>query len=242
MKGRRARPGLEKEAFDVYHPDNQTRMIGLLDGPEPAEGIGTLADFLYEVGHLKSTPRSGWALAGVPAPESVADHAYRTAVIGVVLAELEGADVGRTAVICLMHDIAETRMGDIPSVGKSYVRTVRDTDVAADQTRGVSGSLAELVCDAVAEYTERVSIESVLAKDADTLECLAQAREYVAAGYPRAEHWVQDLVRGLRSHSAKRIAAAMRAGAPENWWLPFVQGYSDTPEELDEEYADASAA
>jgi hypothetical protein len=36
-----------------------------------------ITGFLFETGVLKRYPRTGWVLAGVPAPESVADHSFR---------------------------------------------------------------------------------------------------------------------------------------------------------------------
>jgi putative hydrolase of HD superfamily len=43
-------------------------------------------------------------------PESVADHSFRGAVIAFVVAEIEGIDPFRTAVICLFHDLNEIRL------------------------------------------------------------------------------------------------------------------------------------
>ena len=45
----------------------------------------------------------------------------------------EGADPGRTALLCLFHDSQETRIGDVPSVGKGYVKTAPNPEVTADQ-------------------------------------------------------------------------------------------------------------
>jgi hypothetical protein len=39
------------------------------------------------------------------------------------LAGLEGADVGRTTALCLVRDAHETRIGDVPSVGRAYMTT-----------------------------------------------------------------------------------------------------------------------
>jgi len=63
---------------------------------------------------------SGWLLLGVSEPESVAAHSFRTAIIGLILAAIEGADAGRTVSLCLMHDSPESRVGDIPNVGRAY--------------------------------------------------------------------------------------------------------------------------
>jgi 5'-deoxynucleotidase YfbR-like HD superfamily hydrolase len=45
-----------------------------------------ITGFLYEIGLLKRYPRTGWALAGVPAAESVAEHSFRAATIAAVIA------------------------------------------------------------------------------------------------------------------------------------------------------------
>src|SRR5262249_38641238 len=79
----------------------------------PLAGVAT---FLFEMGQLKNLPRAGWLLLGIPQPESVAEHSFRVAATGIMLAALEGADVGRTAALCLLHDAHETRIGDVPSV------------------------------------------------------------------------------------------------------------------------------
>src|SRR4051812_40383386 len=39
----------------------------------PMAGIAT---FLFEAGHLKNVPRSGWLLLGMAQPESIAEHSF----------------------------------------------------------------------------------------------------------------------------------------------------------------------
>ncbi|MGW3651195.1 HD domain-containing protein [Streptomyces sp. NPDC000878] len=58
-----------------------------------AEDLSAVAWFLYEAGALKQTRRTGWWMAGVRDPESVAEHSWRTAL----LAKVEGADPARDA-------------------------------------------------------------------------------------------------------------------------------------------------
>jgi putative hydrolases of HD superfamily len=48
--------------------------------------------FLYEIGLLKRYPSTGWALAGVPVAESVAEHSFRASVIAAVIAAAEDAE------------------------------------------------------------------------------------------------------------------------------------------------------
>ena len=58
--------------------------------PEPE--LEGLTNFLYEMGLLKRYKRTGWLVAGVDNPESIAEHSFRTAIIGYLLALMEGAD------------------------------------------------------------------------------------------------------------------------------------------------------
>ena len=81
--------------------------------------LSRLADFLFEVGMLRRTPRTGYQFLCTGA-ENVAEHSFRTAVIGVVLARMAGADVGRTALLGLFHDLHEARTGDFNYVAKIY--------------------------------------------------------------------------------------------------------------------------
>ena len=45
------------------------------------EAEGTVS-YLLEMGALKRAKRSGWWIAGVKDPETIAEHSWRTAVIG----------------------------------------------------------------------------------------------------------------------------------------------------------------
>src|SRR5436305_1497424 len=80
-----------------------------------------IAKYLYELGHLKHVKRAGWWLAGIKDPESVAEHSYRAAILGYILASLDGADPKETAMICLFHDTGEARISDLPRVAKRYI-------------------------------------------------------------------------------------------------------------------------
>ena len=60
----------------------------------------------------------GW-MAGIRDPESVAEHSWRTAVIATILAEIEGADAARSALLAVWHDAHETRTGDLTPLARS---------------------------------------------------------------------------------------------------------------------------
>lgn len=68
--------------------------------------------FLLEVGGLKRIPRTGW-LRTIKNPESVADHSFRVAIMGLLAPD--GLDKARCMLLGLCHDIPEAVAGDIPT-------------------------------------------------------------------------------------------------------------------------------
>src|SRR5262249_54787271 len=148
-------------------------MVGVTDD-------NAVARLFYEVGQLKRTPRTGWFYAGVAKSEveSVAEHSFRTAIVAYVLAALDGANPERAAILALFHDTQESRTSDIAYIGKQYLGRPDHELVTADQTARLPESAREPIRGLVNEYEGQNSREAVLARDADKLECLLQAREY----------------------------------------------------------------
>jgi putative hydrolase of HD superfamily len=188
--------------------------------------LAGMAAFLFEMGHLKQLPRSGWLLLAVPQPETVAEHSFRVGVTGIMLAALEGADVGRTAALCLLHDAHETRIGDVPSVGRAYITTAVPEAVTAHQTSAMPDAAAKVVQDLVAEYEAGKTPESRVAHDADKIETLLQATEYMAQGHDAAA-WRETSIAALRTDSGRQLARAIGAADPHGWWSAFAASYAE---------------
>jgi len=181
--------------------------------------LATIAKYLYEVGTLKHQRRTGWWRIGVRDPESVAEHSYRTAIIGYVLASLEGADPDKTASICLFHDTAEARIGDLHWVAKRYIQTKEGEQRASnEQIAQLPAEIASRVHALINQYSERSSREAQLAREADLLECLLQAREYQLQGYVKALEWAVMLRDGLTTETAGKLADACLATDPGKWF------------------------
>jgi putative hydrolase of HD superfamily len=181
--------------------------------------MSNIAKYLYEIGQLKRVKRSGWWMAGIADPESVAEHSYRTAILGYLLASLEGADPMKTAMICLFHDTAEARIGDLHRVAKRYIDGGEREEVAlSEQVERLPPDIAENIVALFHDYEERTSPEADVAHDADLLECLLQAREYQAQGYADAQDWINNCYAGLQTDTAKKIAEACLRVEPNAWW------------------------
>lgn len=181
-----------------------------------AESAGA-ADLIFELGTLKRAKRTGWWIAGVKDPESIAEHSFRTVIIGTMLAAMEGADPARVALLCALHDTQETRVGDIPHIGRRYVEATDNRAVTEDQTASCSTPVAEVFRTAVAEYEEGSTHEAIVARDADKLECLVQAAEYRHQGVTTVEPWIENSRAALKTDSAQNLAEAILAGQPLRW-------------------------
>ena len=178
-----------------------------------------IAKYLYEAGQLKRVKRSGWWVAGIDNPESIAEHSFRTAMLGYILASLEGADPQKTAMICLFHDMGEARINDFHRVSKRYIEIGdREQKAFEEQAERLPPEIAEQVVALMHDYERNTSLEAHIAHDADALECLIQAREYQAQGHSAVQDWITNCYASLTTQSAKNIAEACLKVEPSAWW------------------------
>ncbi|MEU4830670.1 HD domain-containing protein [Streptosporangium sp. NPDC023615] len=189
-----------------------------------AEESSGLTGLMYEMGLLKRYKRTGWLVAGVRDPESIADHSFRTAVIASVITALEGGDPERAAFMSLFHDTQETRISDIHHLGKLYLKAMPNQEVTAEQVRGVPPVVAQMVGGAVGEYEEQATLEAVCARDADKLECLIQAIEYREQGHQNIQPWIDSSLAALQTASAKRLADEALATNSLEWVRRVLNG------------------
>lgn len=175
-----------------------------------------LANFLFEVGMLKRTPRTGFQFLGTGA-ESVAEHSFRTAMIGYTLARLDPeADSGRVLQLCLFHDLPEARIGDLNYVNKKYVQV--------DELRAVDDLAATLPFGddyraLLQEFAAGESREAQLAHDADQLEMILALKEYRDLGNRNADEWYPYSLQRLRTETARKLAETIWETDSSRWWF-----------------------
>ena len=197
------------------------------DNTPDLPGMTDVSRYIYEMGTLKKNQRAGWSIPGVPIPETIGSHIFRTAVIGLILAALEGADVGKTVTLCLLHDNHESRIGDIASVARPYVRTAKPELVVQHQTERMPADVRTVIRSAAQEFESQETRESMIAKDADRIEAIVQGREYEReAGYNTTE-WQASAIASLKTSSGKQIAASLLDTDPQDWWQFFVRSYNE---------------
>ncbi len=131
---------------------------------------------------LKLIPRTGWAMRGVPAAESVADHSFGVAFIALLLAETAAPPVDKAKVltIALLHDLPESVIGDVPTPATAHFPPDAKREAEMAVLRRLLDSLpaAERWREWWREFEEGSSIEGRIVRDADRLDMLIQAHIY----------------------------------------------------------------
>jgi 5'-deoxynucleotidase YfbR-like HD superfamily hydrolase len=198
--------------------------------PDSEDSSAAILSFAYEAGHLKRLPRAGWLLAGVSSPESVASHSFRVAVLAYVIAVQEGANPDRAASLGLFHDVPETRITDVASVGKAYIKPADPNTVIADQTAALPPDLAGHITALIAEHesakTPQATLESRCSRDADKLDCLLQAREYQAQGNQLVQPWIDSMIPVITTPTGTALAKGAQELPPSIWWDDFAASFN----------------
>jgi putative hydrolase of HD superfamily len=178
--------------------------------------MDAIANFLFEVGMLKRTPRTGLQFLG-SGEESVAEHVFRVVFIGYALARME-QDVDELKVLkmCFLHDLPEARIGDLNYVNKKYV--------SADETKAIR-DLAETIPfggdieQIIEEFNRAETREARLANDADQLELILMLKEYKDLGNKYADEWISFALKRLRTEKAQTLARAIIDTDSTSWWF-----------------------
>jgi len=175
-----------------------------------------IAKFLFEVGMLKKTPRTGYQFLG-SGGESVADHSFRTAVIGYTLASLQpDADCKKVALMCLFHDFPEARTGDHNYVNKRYVQVDEDGAMHDMLSNLEFGDEIEAL---IHEFNAGDSLEAQLSRDADQLDLILELKEQLDLGNLNAKEWLAFAKKRLLTKGAKEIAEKILAAHSSDWWF-----------------------
>ena len=175
-----------------------------------------IANFLFEVGMLKRTPRSGLQFLGT-GNESVAEHAFRVAFIGYVLAQLDkDADEKKLIKMCMFHDLHEARTGDLNYMNKKYV-TLDEKKAVRDLTETLpfGNDIKQLI----GEFNKGESKEALLANDADQLDLILMLKENKDLGNKYADEWIRFAMKRLKTDTAISLAKTVIGTDSTHWWF-----------------------
>jgi putative hydrolase of HD superfamily len=144
-----------------------------------------LFDFFYLVLELKKVPRKGWkSKVSIEHPESVADHSYGTAIMAMVLSDLQKLDTQKILKMALLHDLAETIIGDfMPEEISKESKNTSERDAMKEILSKLPINIAEEYDEIWQEYLQANTKESILLHDVDKMEMAIQAVKYSSEGF-----------------------------------------------------------
>lgn len=191
---------------------------------KPGSFVEAAVNFFAEAGLLKHVKRSGWWVAGIKEPESVAEHSFRTAIIAYYLAHLENLDPYKVVVMALFNDIHESRINDLHKMGHYYIDFKgAEKKVFKDQIAGLNEKVRSSLEKMRTDYDSQKSKESIAARDADILECLLQAKEYYDRGHEGAKLFFKRAPGYLKTKSSRKMWATIEKWDSHLWWQNVVK-------------------
>jgi putative hydrolases of HD superfamily len=175
-----------------------------------------IINLLFEVGMLKKTPRTGYQFLGT-GQESVAEHSFRAAIIGYILAKQKpGINISKVILMCLFHDFHEARTGDHNYVNKQYV-TVDEDKAVRDLARDLPfGGEIISVTD---EFNRAETPEARIARDADQLDLMLELKEEKDLGNRYATDWLFYAEKRLLTEGGKKLAEELSKTDSTDWWF-----------------------
>jgi len=178
-----------------------------------------LLNFIAEAGMLKRVRRSGWWVLGIKDAETVAEHSFRCAVIVYIIAKRENAAPYKILLMTLFNDMHEARINDLHKISERYIKLRKAEDEAFKEQisflpKAIKGELSDMN----EEYKKQKTKESIIARDADILECLIQAKEYEEHGFKEAFKFTKKAPRFLKTKSAKELWSLAKRSNLNEWW------------------------
>ena len=150
--------------------------------------LGEILEFSKLIGKLKKIERTGWVTWGnVENPESVAEHIFRTAVLGLIISDMKKLDTEKVVRMCLLHDLPEALIGDWDPKAKKKLGMDKWKSKEKEALKKILSMLPETIrgkyFKAWEEFEEMKTKEAKIVKQLDRLEMIIQALEYLEDGY-----------------------------------------------------------
>lgn len=143
-----------------------------------------ILDFFKTAVNLKNISRQGWInKLSLKHPESVSDHSYSMAIMGMVISDLENYNSEKILKMILLHDLAESKIGDYTPNQISKENKIKIENKAYDEIINALPDAIKLQYAQIwEEYQKQESPESKIVHQIDKLEMALQAKMYQKQG------------------------------------------------------------
>ncbi|KAI0132980.1 HD domain-containing protein [Xylariales sp. AK1849] len=171
----------------ISEPWSVDKATATIHPSPPVHGSSSPIPFFHLLERLKTTKREGWRRFGINRGESIADHMYRMSLMTLLCPPTIAykLDLAKCMKMCLIHDMAESLVGDITPVDgvpkpEKARREAETMDYISDKLLGsVYGGIAGKEIRAIwQEYEDSKTLDSQFVHDLDKLELLSQMVEY----------------------------------------------------------------
>ncbi|KAF2431468.1 hypothetical protein EJ08DRAFT_648979 [Tothia fuscella] len=172
----------------ISNPWSLDKALAAANLGKPFENTSSPVAFFHILERLKSTKRAGWKRFGINHGESISDHSWRMALMTMFASPLN-LDTNKCIKMSLVHDLAESLVGDITpvdNVPKAEKRR-RETIVIEYLTGTLlgtvdNGAVGKEILAIWQEFEASITAESQFTQDMDKVELLLQAIEYEKRG------------------------------------------------------------
>lgn len=160
----------------------------------PEENSASPVPYFHMLERLKTTKREGWRRFGIAHGESISDHMYRMAMISMFVPPglKDRIDQNKCIKMCLIHDMAESLVGDITPVDgvAKPEKSRREAETMDYLTKNLMSKVwggkgavnGEEIRAIWQEYEDSQTLDSHYVHDIDKIELLLQMIEYEKRG------------------------------------------------------------
>ncbi|KAI1142020.1 HD domain-containing protein [Hypoxylon sp. FL0543] len=171
----------------ISDPWTVEKVLATIHPEAPTQQSSSPLPFFHILERLKTGKREGWRRFGIERGESIADHMYRMSLMTLLCPPslAPKLDLNKCMKMCLIHDMAESIVGDITPVDgvskpEKSRREAETMDYISKNLLGkVYGGFAGQDIRAIwQEYEDSKTLESLFVHDIDKMELLLQMVEY----------------------------------------------------------------
>ena len=148
-----------------------------------------IEDMFKSAANLKKIHRQGWVdKLHIENPESVADHSYSMAMMGMIISDMGNYNSEKILKMILLHDLAESEIGDF-TPGKISIQEKKELEnnVFSKIIKNLPDNVKTQYETLWNDYQKNESSEAKIVHQLDRLEMALQAKIYQNAGYDKTK-------------------------------------------------------